>query len=424
MRAAVTVLAASLLAACATQHSAEAPPAPAADLATAVPGLPLGPGLWPIDAKGHRTTGGAIYLHNLDARIDTLESRFAASATLDDREKLIAARWHRFRVVGHMDDAERALALVMDPDSALPTSGRGSFLQAVVFAGFHRFREAEHALQRAATLGHDAAEVTRQRNDLLVALGRYADLREDFDRSLEAVGDFDLLAHRADLRVLLGDLAGAERQYWAAQTLYRDINPVPLAWLHTQMGIALLRFGHTERAAEFFAAAVERLPGYYLAEEHLAECEFLLGRLNAARERYLRVIESTGQPEFMAALAEVEAARGDAQSSAAWRQRAAEGFRELVRRHGLAFAQHAAEFFAGIGETDEARRLARDNLALRQDVASWVLLGEVELAAGNTPAACEGLAGAAASGLRTPELTGLIEQLPDCVSQPAAAAPH
>lgn len=399
-------LAASLLVACAgTAERAAVDNAVAAEPAPST--LPLGKGLWPIDNAGFRTTSGSIYLHNLDARVATLTQRVAAEAAGEDIEKLVSAHWHRFRIIGHLDDAERALALVSDPETPLAGSARGNFLRAVVLAGFHRFSEAEHALQRAEAMGHAAAEVARQRADLMVALGRYDALNEDFQRSTELIGDFDVLAHRADLRVLKGDLAGAERQYWAAQSLYRDINPVPLAWLHTQMGIALLRFGQIERAAEFFAAAVERLPGYYLAEEHLAECEFLLGRLEQSKARYLRVIESTGQPEFMAALAEVETARGDSAAAAEWNRRADLAFRRLIDRHGLAFAQHAAEFFLAQGDLATAQRLAEDNLALRQDAGSWLLQAEVALAGNDRRAACTALEKVSAARLAPPELNDL-----------------
>lgn len=399
-------LAAGILAACAgnvERGSAE----PAVAATQTPPALPLGKGLWPVDNAGFRTTAGTIYLHNLDARVDTLTRRVAENSAPEDIEKLLGATWHRFRVVGRIEDAERALALVSEPQSPLSGSARGNFLHAVVLAGFHRFREAESALQRAETMGYETADLARQRADLLVALGRYEELDEDFRRSGELVGDFDTLAHRADLRVLMGDLAGAERQYWAAQSLYRDINPVPLAWLHTQMGIALLRFGQIERAAEFFSAAVERLPGYYLAEEHLAECEFLLGRLEQSRARYLRVIESTGQPEFMAALAEVESARGDHAAAAEWNRRADLAFRRLIDRHGLAFAQHAAEFFLAQGDLATAQRLADDNLALRQDAGSWLLQAEVALASEDRRTACNALDKIRSARLAPPELIEL-----------------
>lgn len=399
------LLSAALLTACATR-----PPAvPASHVQAAAP-VEVAPSpaenpLWPI-GEAYRTTAGPIYLDNLSARIDDLEQRFAVVPTEVERVRLASARYHRYRLLGRADDAERALALLDDPVAAVG-SAEGLLLRSVVLAGFHRFDEARAALDRIAPNEVDATELRRHRDDLRVALGDYAALREDLAVSMQPVGDFHQLAHRADLRVLLGDLGGAERQYWAAQTLHHDTSPVPLAWLHTQMGIALLRFGRIEDARRFFAAAVARLPGYYLAEEHLAECEARLGESDAARARYRRVIAQTGNPEFVAALAELEAEAGNASEAARLRAEAWRGYEAWLGKHPAAAAQHAAEFFLSIGEHERAYALARDNAALRDDVGSHLLLAEVADASGRPAEACEQLGRVRDSGLRPPEFDAL-----------------
>jgi tetratricopeptide (TPR) repeat protein len=358
---------------------------------------------WPADAQHYPTTAGEVYLHNLDARVAMLAARLHRQPSIADRERLAGALFHRYRLRGAMHDAERALELVDDPDHAFD-SGEGLLLRSVVLAAFHRFAEAEQSLQQAGKRGAPAAELQRHRNDLWVAQGRYDLLRADLAQSAQPVADFHQLAHRADLRVLLGDLAGAERQYWAAQSLYRDVSPVPLAWLHTQMGIALLRFGEVERARRFFAVAVERLPGYYLAEEHLAECEARLGEIDAARERYRRVIASTGNPEFVAALAALEAGAGNQAEAAALQRRARDGYEAWLARHPAAAAQHVAEFFLDNGDAGRAHELAAHNFLLRSDVGSRLLLVRTADAIGEHALACEQLDVVRASGLEPPEL--------------------
>lgn len=79
---------------------------------------------------------------------------------------------------------------------------------------------------------------------------------------------------------MLGDLPGASFWHRSAQDFYRDVSPFHLAWLYTQQGIAILRHGDFKSAQPFFAAALARLPSYYLAAEHLAECEMELGQLD------------------------------------------------------------------------------------------------------------------------------------------------
>jgi tetratricopeptide (TPR) repeat protein len=397
-----------LLAGCATTvDRPSAGPASADDTAGAdggaTPAAAAQTLLWPIDRTLYRTTAGDIYLANLDARVDTLSDRLQRNATVADRERLAGALYHRYRLLGRLADAEAALALVDDP--SLPVaSAEGLLLRSIVLAGFHRSGEAEPSLAAAEAAGAAPATLRRHRDDIDVALGRYDRLQDEFTASDRPVGDMYQLAHRADLRVLLGDIAGAERQYWAAQTLYGDVSPVPLAWLHTQAGIALLRFGRIEDARRFFAAAVDRLPGYYLAEEHLAECEAALGATDAARERYRRVIAQTGNPEFVAALAELEADAGNEVEAQRLQREARDGHEAWLARHPAAAAQHAAEFFLSIGDAKRAHALAADNAALRADIGSLLLLAEAAEAAGHDAEACEHLGAARATGLAPPEL--------------------
>jgi tetratricopeptide (TPR) repeat protein len=174
--------------------------------------------------------------------------------------------------------------------------------------------------------------------------------------------------------------------------------------LYTQQGIALLRHGRVAQAKPFFEAAYQRLPDYYLASEHLAECEAQLGNTGRARELYRAVIAQTGNPEFMAALADLEEQMGNAEIAAATREDAEDGYRALLHRQHAAYAQHAAEFLLDAGKADEALALARDNLALRQDVGSLILIARAAAAAGHPAEACAAAARVRASGLAPPEI--------------------
>jgi tetratricopeptide (TPR) repeat protein len=180
------------------------------------------------------------------------------------------------------------------------------------------------------------------------------------------------------------------------------------------MGIALLRSGNTEAAKRFFERAVERLPGYYLAEEHLAECEAALGETEAARSRYRRVIDQTGNPEFIAALASLEHAAGRHDDAKRLQTEALRGYEALLQRHPDAFGQHAAEFLIEVGEVERADALAQANLALRKDVGSWILQATTALAANDTARACAARDAAVRTALLPPELAELDSLAPRC----------
>lgn len=411
-----SVLLTALLAGCAVSPDPKptAGPAPVASApALAVPALA---DLWPISTKYYRTTSADIYLGNLDARIATLGRRVEAGQR-ERGEALAGQLYHRYKLRGQLQDADRASALLADYAGKDQLSPGGMVLYAITLSGLHRFDEADAWLQRARDGGAKPEEWRNVAADILVARGDYRALAADLASSSQPVADFYVLAHRADLRLLQGDLAGAESHYLAAQSLYHDSNPVPLAWLHTQMGIAYLRHGRIEDARRFFAAAVERLPGYYLAEEHLAECDALLGDTEAARRRYQQVIETTGNPEFLAALSGLERDAGNTALAQSLVEQAKAGYATLLRERPAAYAQHAAEFFIEIGDPQRAFALAKENAALRSDVGSQILLATAAFAADDMAVACDARSAALATGFTPPELSELEPLKGPCAGQ-------
>ena len=362
---------------------------------------------YPLTTQQRATTSADIYLGNLDARIEVLDAQLQNAGDSDVRGNLAGALLLRFRILGRVADGERALLLAGQAAAATNAAAEVHLVHAAALSAFHEFAAAERALAQAHQAGASAQSLASLQRDLWMAQGQYNQLREDFAHSNEPVADFYELAHRADLRLMQGDLDGASRWYRTAQDFYPDVDPLPLAWLYSQQGIALLRHGHYAQAKDFFAAAHSRLPQYYLATEHLAECETQLGNFDRARELYQAVIAQTGNPEFIAALAELEDQAGNAELAAAGRKDAQTGYRALLARHRAAYAQHAAEFFLDSGKPAEALVLARENLVLRQDVGSLILMAQVAAAAGEPTEACDAAARATATGLNPPELADI-----------------
>jgi hypothetical protein len=373
---------------------------------TTAQAAPVDP-VWPLDPQAYRTTSASIYLGNLDARIEELQRLVSERDRNEHRTALAGSLYHRYRVLGRLADAEEALRLLDAAVAAEPEVAEHRLLRAVVLGGFHRFADALLDLDAAEAAGLPPAAAHKARREVRLALGDYLPLRDEFALAQELSPEFDELAHRADLRLLQGEPAAAEFLFRAAQAQYRDVNPVPLAWLHVQQGIAHLRHGRVEDARRFFAAAHARLPAYYLATEHLAECEARLGNLDAARALYGEVIAQTGNPEFVAALAGVEREAGNAEEADRLQAEALAGYEALMRRHPAAFGQHAAEFLIEIGQAPRADALAQENLKLRRDVGSWILAAQTAEAVGDLPRACAARERAVETAMRPPELAEL-----------------
>jgi hypothetical protein len=87
----------------------------------------------------------------------------------------------------------------------------------------------------------------------------------------------------------------------------------------------------------------------------------LPGRASARRSGGKRALTPTGRSE----------------ESVAWRQMAASRYDELIAAHPAAFADHAAEFWLGVGnDPRKGFRLAEFNLPARQTPRAYDLLAQ------------------------------------------------
>lgn len=365
---------------------------------------------YPLTQSDYSTTSGAIYLSNLDATIEALSDADGAVAR---PVELATQLYHRYRILGRLDDGERALDLVeqhVGPDA----SASALLTRASIRNGFHRFDGARRDLEAARDRGAPAAAVDGIDRELRLAQGDYDSFGEDWSWARQPASGFYDAVFRGNASVLLGQQETASLQFFRAQQHYRDSNPFPLAWLYTQQGIALVRNGEFERAIPYLEAALERVPGFYVAAEHLAECEYETGALEQSRSRYRQVIEQTDDPAFRAALAKVEEALGNPERARALRDRAMADYERLLAARPAAYGGHAIDFLIEQGRVDRALELARQNRSLRADIGSRISLAVAAQAAGEDEQACRALEDALATGLKPPELSDLKGLAQDC----------
>jgi hypothetical protein len=113
-------------------------------------------------------------------------------------------------------------------------------------------------------------------------------------------------------------------------------------------------------ATLWYRRAIAYVPQYVKARIHLAEI------CAGDAEALLVPALSSRDPEVRWRLADVLIAQGRFDEGETHLDAARRGFEELLRRHLLAFADHAAEFYAGSGnDRQRALELARANAANR-----------------------------------------------------------
>jgi tetratricopeptide (TPR) repeat protein len=370
---------------------------------------------WPATTEVLSTTRGDIYLSNLDSQIQVLEHRIATTQQIPARVSLAGLLYHRFQLLGRIADADRARSLLqqaMEQDLLGPGEMLG---YARILSGLHEFDAAQDVIDAAATRGAKPADINQASDQVLASRRLPSPLALPLT---DSAAPADYLAAVQQSAVLLeqGELFEASRLLQVAQDKYQDSSPFPLAWIHLQQGVAFLRYQQYEQARVFFAAAHERLPQYYLATEHLAETEALLGNWQQAAELYRQVSAQTGQPAFWHGLQLAEQELGDAAAALAAGQRADEDYRQLLAQYPLTFADHAVGYFIDTGREQKALELAELNFANRQDVYAHLALAEALAANGLQQQACEKVAALRRAGLSPPEIIFPGEDLAACRS--------
>lgn len=181
----------------------------------------------------------------------------------------------------------------------------------------------------------------------------------------------------------------ADTTYRQALSAYRDVSPFPVAWVQFQRGMMWAEMaGMPERAIPLYRDAVTRLPGYVVANVHLAELEARMGNRQGAIARLEPLADTVEDPEPRGLLSTLIADTNPAEA-ARLRALAQRGYEALLAKHRNAFLDHAAEFFGGPGaDPRRGLALAEENLKLRPTDRAYVLAIRSAMAAGDERRAC------------------------------------
>ena len=370
------------------------------------------PNVQPLSIHQYRTTNGDIFLGNLNSRIQSL-TQLAKNNTAH-RLLLASSLFHRYQIIGKFDDLTEAQVHLKRIAQHSQPSDTGLILQASIYSATHQFDQALATLEKLSNKASQPAQIMKA--EILFSQGLYEKAKTTINslaaNSKPAI-DSQVLSLQANLAIEQGNLAQGLQLFNQAQQQYTNTNPVTLAWLQTQMGIALLRNDRIAEARTFFLSAHQRLPTYYLATEHLAESELKLGNLLSAEKLYASVSQQTKNPEFYAMLAKAQKRLGKNSAAEQSLRIAEQGYLNLLREQPQAFSQHAAQFFYDTGKFQQALKLAEFNLQNREDIHSWLLVSRISKALHQPTIACHALAKANSTNMHPPELE-MANKTSDC----------
>ena len=314
-------------------------------------------------------TDGEIAAINLESARRGAWGRFArdprlpgAAEAVVDHERLAA------QFLGDLDALDRLDALACE-FAEVDDSYRAALVRAEAASTAHRFAAAREQLARAALLGAPSEAIERATLTIDQACG--VELEAVLAERRRLASASDRLEDLVPLGAVLADLERfdeADAVYQQALDSYDGISPFPLAWVCFQLGMLwgeLVPVPDPDRAALWYQRAIAYLPGYVKARVHLAEIYASQGRTGEAEELLLPALSSP-DPEVRWHLADVLRAQGKLDEADTQLDAARRGFDELLGKYLLAFADHAAEFYAGSGnDHPRALELARANVANR-----------------------------------------------------------
>jgi len=328
-------------------------------------------------------TDGEIAAINLESARRRAWARFTQDPSLPGAaEAVVDHERLALQFLGELDALDRLEALA--PEFArVDDSFRATLVHAEVASTAHRFDDARGHLACAASMSGPNEEIERQSLTIDQACGRELDAVLAARRRIAtASGRLEDLVPFGALLADLERFAEADAVYRRAFYSYDGISPFPLAWACFQVGMLwgeLVPVPDPDLAALWYRRAIAYLPSYVKARVHLAEI-YASREQTADAETLLLPALSSRDPEVQWRLADVLIAQDRFEEAGIQLDAARRGFDELLGRHLLAFADHAAEFYAGSGnDCRRALELARANVTNRPTKRA---IGQVNAIAG------------------------------------------
>ncbi|MGH8032116.1 MAG: tetratricopeptide repeat protein [Luteimonas sp.] len=347
----------------------------------------------PVGQSALPTTSGVIHAGNLEAQVASARQQVERQPQSPSaRLALAGSLYTRAMLRSNLDEIQAAVD-VMDEALRLQPEGAAHWLlRAKLNQSLHRFELAKRDLRQGQKLGLPADQVAAVERELDWVEGRYETAIPEIRLAAEKNRNFSSVARLAQLEHDLGNRSRARSLFAEAERRVVDTNPIPVAWLDVQRGIQAVESGDLELGITFFRSAVERLPSYLLAREHLAEALNLSGRKAEAVTLYEAIVAESNDPEFMGALAAIYREQGRVPEADQLKSKATARYEVLLQRYPEAMYWHASEFFLDEGgKPSRSVELLRNNLALRPNASSYVALAKALFEDGQLEAATEAI---------------------------------
>ncbi len=380
--------------------------------------------LTPLPTPAAAALGADESIRRLESELRFHEERTESSGTWLDASEASSIHRALAQLTGrfeHFREADRW----MDRAYELAGESRGPHFEAArLHYSLHRFESVEAALTRVESgvvLTETRRELDTFRADLAFALGEYESaepaLREGYEARLATP---EQILSYANYVAETGDYALADA------LLEEALDSLPpagyrTALIHLVRGLLDLDYGRFEASEAHYRESLAAYPGWYLTVEHLAEALAEQGQLEEARALYEPVVESTGSPELMGALADTLDALYRPGDAARLREEAEVAFLTRLEDYPEAVGGHGVDLLLALGRAEEALEVAQANVANRPNGEAMVAVIGAAIEAEELEVAQEWADALDASAFRRPGYFEVRADLADALGETDAA---
>ncbi len=261
-------------------------------------------------------------------------------------------------------DACAAVLLERDADDKLALDLRG-----LVLLNGHKFDEARALAVQVTTRHPDDPMAWGTLSDAYLELGRYEEATDAAQLMIDLKPSLPSYSRASHLQWLRGDVASAKETVRRALDSGRagKTDPEPGAWVFVQAATMFWHEGDFDGAEAGFDKALERINDY-------APANVGKGRVALAKGDARRAAELFERAWKVSPLVETAWLLGDAREAAGNPKGAAEAY-ALVEREGRRTDPRTLSLFLSTkgrtaAEADDALKLAREEYAVRKDIAT------------------------------------------------------
>ncbi len=341
-----------------------------------------------VEIRSVKTTNADIAIANLNSQIVSLEKLVSPMDPTSQnknnsafKSQLLDLIQTQIIYIGSFDNFYKARKLTLETDNDVSQI----LINITYHMMVHEYDEANQLIDELKLMAGTEDTVADLKASLYLARGENLDQAEQIMQNLINIEpNYGNHLRLAGIQRELGLYNESLKSFSKSIQVYNNTSPFPPAYTHFQVGLIYGEYlDAPELAKKHYQLALKYVPYYAKARVHLAEIFMSQNNYRGALN-LIDPIKDSQDPEVPAILAKIHSLLNNEIEAQSFKDLAALRYQTLLQDFELAFADHGAEFFMGIGDNPVyALELAQKNLANRKSDRAYDLVDRAQIAVQN-----------------------------------------